>query len=123
MYLRIRALQPAERLSVLCDVNWHLPKKRQSLERLLQNPKEADFWQADHFVPVAEGGGNCGLENFRTLCSPCHLNETEQLRARLQLKDNVKGSEHSPNMAKKSKDLRDFFVSSSLPSKKRKQYK
>ena len=120
MYLRIRALQPGERLSVLCDVNWHLPKKRQSLERLLQNPKEADFWQADHFVPVAEGGGNCGLENFRTLCSPCHLNETERLRARLRLKDDVKGSEHSPNMAKKSKDLRDFFVSSSLPSKKRK---
>jgi hypothetical protein len=34
------------------------------------------FWQADHLVPVAEGGGCCGMENLRTLCAPCHAQVT-----------------------------------------------
>lgn len=42
------------------------------------------FWQADHIVPVAEGGGLCCLDNFRTLCTPCHAQCTRQLRARLK---------------------------------------
>ena len=29
-------------------------------------------WEADHIQSVAEGGGQCGLENFRTLCFVCH---------------------------------------------------
>lgn len=40
-------------------------------------------WQADHIVPVSEGGGCCGLENLRTLCSVCHKLDTAQLAARL----------------------------------------
>lgn len=40
-------------------------------------------WQADHIVPVAEGGGACGLENLRTLCISCHRIETAALAARL----------------------------------------
>ena len=30
------------------------------------------FWQADHILEVVEGGGECGLDNFQTLCVPCH---------------------------------------------------
>ena len=30
------------------------------------------LWDADHIVPVKDGGGLCGLENMRTLCIPCH---------------------------------------------------
>lgn len=37
------------------------------------------WWQADHIKPVVEGGGECGLDNFRTLCSPCHKKETKKL--------------------------------------------
>jgi 5-methylcytosine-specific restriction protein A len=40
-------------------------------------------WQADHIVPVVEGGGSCGLDNLRTLCTECHKRETAKLRARL----------------------------------------
>ncbi len=40
-------------------------------------------WDADHIVPVAEGGGLCGLENYRTLCHPCHKRVTAELAARL----------------------------------------
>lgn len=39
-------------------------------------------WQADHRVPVVEGGGACGLENLRTLCTACHRLETAKLAAR-----------------------------------------
>lgn len=41
------------------------------------------LWEADHVVPVTEGGGCCGLENYRTLCVRCHKAETAQLAARL----------------------------------------
>lgn len=39
-------------------------------------------WEADHVVPVVEGGGLCGLDNYRTLCLPCHRQETAKLARR-----------------------------------------
>ena len=39
-------------------------------------------WEADHIVPVCEGGGCCGLDNLRTLCLPCHRAETAVLAGR-----------------------------------------
>lgn len=41
------------------------------------------LWQADHIIPVVEGGGACGLNNYRTLCTACHKSETAALRARM----------------------------------------
>ena len=43
-------------------------------------------WDADHIVPVVEGGGSCGLDNYRTLCVPCHKGVTRDLRTRLAAK-------------------------------------
>lgn len=43
----------------------------------------AGLWDADHIVPVAEGGGGCGLDNYRTLCLRCHYHETRKLKRRL----------------------------------------
>ncbi len=43
----------------------------------------SDWWDADHIIPVTEGGGECGLENMRTLCIPCHKKETAKLRKRI----------------------------------------
>lgn len=37
-------------------------------------------WEADHIVPVAEGGGECGLENYRLLCRACHVAVTRHWR-------------------------------------------
>lgn len=37
-------------------------------------------WEADHIVPVVEGGDS-NLENIRTLCIPCHRAATAALRA------------------------------------------
>jgi len=40
------------------------------------------LWQADHITPVVEGGGGCGLDNLRTLCTRCHHAETSALAKR-----------------------------------------
>lgn len=42
------------------------------------------LWEADHIVPVVEGGGGCGLDGYRTLCIRCHKKATRELRARLK---------------------------------------
>ncbi|CAM6013956.1 unnamed protein product [Sphagnum balticum] len=53
------------------------------LERLVRDPSEGNAWHADHIVPVADGGGECRLENMQTLCVVCHTNVTiEQNRQR-----------------------------------------
>ncbi len=36
------------------------------------------LWDAAHIVGVAEGGGCCDLDNYRTLCVPCHRKETNK---------------------------------------------
>jgi 5-methylcytosine-specific restriction endonuclease McrA len=41
------------------------------------------LWDADHILAVAEGGGQCDLDNLRTLCVPCHREVTASLRMRL----------------------------------------
>jgi len=102
VYTRVTALHPAERLNALINANWRLPKTAKAMERLLQNPKEGDFWQADHIKAVAEGGGGCGLENLRTLCVPCHSEETEKLRGRLKLAGGAKN-------ARGQRDIRSMF--------------
>jgi 5-methylcytosine-specific restriction endonuclease McrA len=44
------------------------------------------LWEADHMEPVCWGGHN-GLDNYRTLCRPCHRAETARLaRARAAAK-------------------------------------
>jgi 5-methylcytosine-specific restriction endonuclease McrA len=43
------------------------------------------LWDADHIRPVAEGGGQCDLDNLRTLCLLCHREATAALRQRLRL--------------------------------------
>jgi 5-methylcytosine-specific restriction protein A len=40
-----------------------------------------EWWDMDHIVPIVEGGSR-GLSNLRTLCIPCHREETRALGAR-----------------------------------------
>jgi len=42
------------------------------------------LWDADHIVPVVEGGGECDLANIRTLCVRCHRTVTAALRERIR---------------------------------------
>jgi 5-methylcytosine-specific restriction enzyme A len=50
------------------------------------------LWDADHIRPVAEGGGQCDLDNLRTLCLLCHCEATSRLRMRLS---HARQSSHS----------------------------
>lgn len=52
---------------------------RWGLERLSRK----SLWDADHILPVAEGGGECDLDNLRTLCLICHRKQTAELTGRL----------------------------------------
>jgi 5-methylcytosine-specific restriction enzyme A len=47
------------------------------------------LWDADHILPVCEGGGQCDLDNIRTLCLLCHREATRVLRSRLRLKREI----------------------------------
>lgn len=49
----------------------------------LKTMNRRTLWDADHIIPVAEGGGACDLSNIRTLCLICHREATRQLRERL----------------------------------------
>jgi 5-methylcytosine-specific restriction enzyme A len=51
--------------------------------KLSENTRKS-LWDADHIVPVAEGGGQCDLSNMRTLCLLCHREATARLRERLR---------------------------------------
>ncbi len=77
----------------LAECNWDL---RFLVSETIRNFKASDWyksgdgWQADHIVPVSEGGGLCGLDNYRTLCLGCHKKATAELVARLAEKRNPK---------------------------------
>ena len=49
----------------------------------IEQSHRRSLWDADHIVPVSEGGGECDLSNMRTLCLKCHRQATNQLRSRL----------------------------------------
>jgi hypothetical protein len=48
----------------------------------LKSLSRRSLWDADHIVPVVEGGGACDLANIRTLCLLCHRTATAELRSR-----------------------------------------
>ncbi|ELT88125.1 hypothetical protein CAPTEDRAFT_113875 [Capitella teleta] len=41
-------------------------------QKMVVDPQAGQFWQVDHILPVVDGGGQCDLDNLRTLCSVCH---------------------------------------------------
>lgn len=63
------------------DPSWVklVPHLRLSPRR--QKPMVGSLWQGDHINPVSNGGGLCGLENMRTLCSVCHSDVTKKQAA------------------------------------------
>ncbi len=67
-------------------------KGRAELAKIDERYKEKGFrpgmrgWDADHIIPVVEGGGHCTLDNYRTLCVPCHKVSTKELAFRRRKK-------------------------------------
>lgn len=46
------------------------------MTRLIERSEEGNAWNADHVTPVYKGGGECDIENLRTLCVACHAEVT-----------------------------------------------
>lgn len=55
----------------------------------LRTRTRRSLWDADHIVPVAEGGGECDLDNIRTLCLRCHRAATLELRRRMRERQGI----------------------------------
>jgi 5-methylcytosine-specific restriction protein A len=73
-FLDLKRARGTHRLKLLD--RWGLSSQKARLSR-------KTLWDADHIVPVVEGGGECDISNIRTLCLLCHRRETLALRRRL----------------------------------------
>lgn len=78
LFERVVQMSPPERHQELLRAGFTISPS------LLERPSEGMFWQADHILPVSEGGGEADLTNLRTLCTICHAKETKKLRNRLK---------------------------------------
>lgn len=96
-YLREQVFRRDKGVCAVCRVDTveaHLQLKRargiRRDDRLkkwgLTRMSRKSLWDADHILPVAEGGGECDLENLRTLCLICHRRATQELAVRLRQK-------------------------------------
>lgn len=92
-YLREKVLERDRGICSACGTDcvaaWlHLKKMRGAARDRayakwgLKPRARKSLWDADHIVPVVEGGGECDLSNIRTLCLPCHRATTTELRRR-----------------------------------------
>lgn len=92
-YLRDRVLARDRGICAVCRVNtlsaWIRIKKARGERRILAlqqwgltRMSRSSLWDADHILPVVEGGGECDLFNIRTLCLNCHRQSTADLRKR-----------------------------------------
>jgi 5-methylcytosine-specific restriction enzyme A len=93
-YLREQVLARDKGICAICGVDCRAAyfdlKRARGLHRQkllarwgLKRISRKTLWDADHIVPVVEGGGECDLENIRSLCLLCHRRETSALRVRL----------------------------------------
>ena len=88
-YVRIE-LENAAQASMRASGRWFWDDHPIYLECLAKwqlTVKEAkkSIWEADHIVEVADGGGECDLANFETLCIPCHKRKSAESRAKRAL--------------------------------------
>lgn len=63
----------------LKDREEYLNKYNIGMKRKIWKRKHGGgLWDGDHIVSVKEGGGQCGLDNLRTLCIKCHKQVTKE---------------------------------------------
>jgi len=87
-YVREQVLARDRGECQLCGLNLRSAERRWRLARPAPHDRTArrrwrqarPRWEADHVVPVADGGGGCGLENYRLLCRDCHVSVTSAWR-------------------------------------------
>ncbi|HEX8254347.1 MAG TPA: HNH endonuclease [Thermoanaerobaculia bacterium] len=94
-YLRECVFERDHGVCALCSIDTHKLRRRimrmpfgermREIRKLQEHgvihKKRKSWWEADHVLPVVEGGDS-NLENMRTLCIPCHRGVTRELRDR-----------------------------------------
>ncbi|KAG7954971.1 hypothetical protein I3843_11G048400 [Carya illinoinensis] len=102
----IRPLSLSRRQEYIEKAAPNVARRRNFLDKLVNDPTEGNAWHADHIVPVYRGGGECRLENMRTLCVACHYDVTTaqcaerrstRAKAKKQLKVIMHGLKHGQN--------------------------
>jgi 5-methylcytosine-specific restriction protein A len=94
-YLRAKVLQRDRGVCAICQIDtcaaYGELRRSRGTHRLrllakwrLKRLTRKTLWDADHILPVVEGGGECDLQNLRTLCLLCHRQQTLELRRRLR---------------------------------------
>jgi 5-methylcytosine-specific restriction enzyme A len=88
-YLREHVFRRDKGVCAACGIDTEaLRKDKRKLDYNARRQFEKDWggrrhlWDADHIIPVVEGGGECDLSNMRTLCLKCHREATAALRMR-----------------------------------------
>ncbi|RHN66007.1 putative calcium/calmodulin-dependent protein kinase chromatin remodeling SNF2 family [Medicago truncatula] len=76
LVVNTRPLSLERRRGYIEKVAPNIAKRKKMFEKLIKDPIEGNAWHADHIVPVYKGGGECKLENMRTLCVACHHDVT-----------------------------------------------
>jgi 5-methylcytosine-specific restriction enzyme A len=80
-YLRERVLERDRGICAHCGLDcvaeWKRIKRLRGTSRFKANADwnfgtRKSLWDADHILPVSQGGGECNLDNMRTLCLKCH---------------------------------------------------
>ncbi|KAJ6375483.1 hypothetical protein OIU77_000466 [Salix suchowensis] len=77
----IKPLSLERRREYIEEAAPNVASQKKLLDKLANNPCEGNAWHADHIVPVYRGGGECKVENMRTLCVACHSKVTAAQRA------------------------------------------
>jgi 5-methylcytosine-specific restriction enzyme A len=70
-HIRLKRTRGERRVALM--IHWGLKVRRRK-----------SLWDADHILPVMEGGGECDVDNIRTLCLRCHRLVTAHLRERIR---------------------------------------
>ncbi|ESN96326.1 hypothetical protein HELRODRAFT_189194 [Helobdella robusta] len=102
IYLDIRNTTSMEKRAQLIQQSPYVKLDVQMKERMIRNPQEGLFWHVDHVTPVFAGGGECDIDNLRTLCTICHKKVTKE---QLINKNKIK----LINAAKSCKNISYFF--------------
>lgn len=91
----IRPLSLLQRQKHVESIAPKLAGRKKLLDKLINDPVEGNAWHADHIVAVYQGGGECRLQNMRTLCVACHADVTAAQRVhqrsmRIKAKEQLK---------------------------------
>lgn len=99
----IKPLHKGKREEYIRNVAPNIASRKKLLDKLVHEPIEGNVWHADHIIPVYKGGGECTLENMRTLCVACHYEVTRAQHKELK-ELRMKAKEHLKNVMNQQKD-------------------